>query len=208
VGSRQAACVTLLLAAACGAEHATGRDIEFPVTLLLNNRLIAPVTVAVDGVPVIGLDGGGSSSITVSSMAQWLTWTSAKPLDAVGRPIPDDIGEVRVSVGGINRVLEIVNVIDDQTYFTAGIYNNTTAAVSIGVDDGTSVACVSALPGKSGLVRGFTQIGYYRLMNTTVLRAFRDPTLCTGPSVTWSTAQLKTFNSKSGLLTLTLDTAP
>ena len=175
---------------------------------MVANRLVAPVTVSVDGVPVVGLTGGRSSSITVSSSAQWLTWTSAKPMDAAGQPIPDDIGEVRLSVGGINRALEIVNVIEDQTYITAQVYNTTNAPVSIGVFDGSSVSCASALPARAGSVAGYTQIGYYRLLAATEIRAYRDPTLCTGPYLSWPTVQLKTFNKQSGLLMLTLEAAP
>jgi hypothetical protein len=172
------------------------------------NSLIAPVTIAVDGVPYVGLSEGRSSGLSVSSNAQWLTWTSAKPMDARRQLILDDIGEVRVSVSGINGTLEIHNVIADQTYVTARIFNYTPSAVSIGVFDGSSVSCVSELPGTSGTVAAFTQTGYYRLLPATEIRAYRDPAKCTGPYSTWGTTELKGFNRKSGLVYLTLDAAP
>jgi len=189
-------------------DSVTNPDADFPITVTVSNKLVAPVTISVDGDAIIGLSGGASSQLTVSSKTQWLTWISAKPMDSEGHPIQDDLGEVKVLFGGINRTLEIQNVVQDQTYITASIFNNTVADISIGVFDGTSVACAAALPGKAGVVRGFTQIGYYRLLPTTVLRAYRDPKNCTGPFSSWSPEQLKTFEAKSGLLTLTVESPP
>jgi hypothetical protein len=196
-----------VLGAACGSDR-TAAPGEFPVRLIVSNSLIAPVTISIDGIPFLGLKSGGSSDITVSSTAQWLTWISAKPLDSQGRLIPDDIAEVKLAVLGINRVLEINNVIGDQTYITARVFNYTSAAVSVGVYDGSSVSCASELPGAEASTAGFTQIGYYRLLPATEVRAYRDPPHCTGPYVAWPTSDLKGFSAKSGLLTLSLRTAP
>jgi hypothetical protein len=197
-----------VLAAACGSDG-TAAPREFPLRLIVSNNLIAPVTVSIDGIPSLGLSSGGSSELTVSSTAQWLTWISAKPLDAQGRLIPDDIAEVKLAVLGINRVLEINNVIGDQTYITARVFNYTSAAVSIGVYDGSSVSCASELPGAPDAVTtGFTQIGYYRLLPATEVRAYRDPSHCTGPYLAWPSSELKGFGAKSGLLFLSLRTAP
>ena len=197
-----------VLGAACASDR-TAAPAEFPVRLLVSNNLIAPVTISIDGVPFLGLKSGGSSEITVSSTAQWLTWSSAKPLDSHGQLIPDDIAEVRLAVLGINRVLEINNVIGDQTYITASVFNYTKAPVSVGVYDGSSVSCASELPGAPDAVTtGFTQIGYYRLLSATEVRAYRDPSHCTGPYVAWPTSELKGFTAKSGLLFLSLRTAP
>ena len=163
---------------------------------------------SVDGIPQLGLQGGKSSGLTVSSKAQWLTWTSAKPMDAHGQPIPDDIGEVKIAVAAINHDLEINNIIGNQTYVTASIFNRTTARVSIGVFDGLSVSCAAALPAASDTRSGFTQIGYYRLLPVTELRAYRDPTNCLGPYISWPSSELRSFDEKSGLLVLSLDNAP
>jgi hypothetical protein len=194
--------------AACDSGKSTTSPGDFPIRLLVSNALIAPVTVAVDGVPAVILTNGKSSTITVSSRSQWLTWTSAKPADASGQPIFDDIGEVKIAVSGINGSLEIGNVIGDQTYITARVFNLTTTPVSIGVYNGTAVSCAAALPGASGAVSGFTQIGYYRLTQATEVRAYRDPTRCSGPFLAWSSTLLASFQSKSGLLTLILEAAP
>jgi hypothetical protein len=202
------AIVLLALVAACGSARDMSGPAEFPVRLIVSNNLIAPVTMSVDGVPQLGLQSGKSSGLTVSSTAQWLTWTSAKPMDSDGKPIPDDIGEVKIAIAGINHVLEISNVIKNQTYITAGIFNHTDAPVSIGVYDGFSVSCAAALPAASDARSGFTQIGYYRLLPATVVRAYRDPTLCTGPYVSWPSSELREFDDKSGLLVLSLDSAP
>ena len=198
----------LFLAAACGSGRDASAPAEFPVRLVVSNSLVAPVTMSVDGVQALGLQSGRSSGLTVSSKAQWLTWMSAKPMDAHGQPIPDDIGEVKIAVASISRDLEINNVIDNQTYITAGIFNHTDASVSIGVYDGLSVSCASALPAAYGPSGGFTQIGYYRLLPATEVRAYRDPTNCTGPYFSWASSQLRKFDAKSGLLTLSLETAP
>ena len=115
---------------------------------------------------------------------------------------------MKISVSGISTALEISNVIDNQTYITAAIVNLTSAKVSVGVYDGTSVLCASELPAAVGSTRGFTQIGYYRLRPATEIRAYRSPSDCTGRFVSWSSSQLKSFQDKSGLLTLTLDTPP
>ena len=202
------AIVLLALVAACESARNTSGPAEFPVRLIVNNNLIAPVTMSVDGIPLLGLQSGKSSGLTVSSTAQWLTWKSAKPMDSEGRPIPDDIGEVKIAIAGINHVLEINNVIDNQTYVTAGIYNHTDAPVSIGVYDGFSVSCAAALPRAFGAVSGFTLIGYYRLLPATAVRAYRDPTHCTGPFVSWPSSELREFEDKSGFLVLSLDSAP
>jgi hypothetical protein len=196
------------LGAACDANHASSEAPAFPVRVSVSNQLVAPVTVSVDGTPYVGLLGGRSANVTVSSTAQWLSWTSAKPVSSNGLQIPDDIGEVKISVSSLSTSLEISNVINDQTYITAGIYNLTNASVSVGVYDGTSVTCASELPAAAGAARGFTQIGYYKLLPATELRAYRSPSGCSGPFISWSASQLKAFKDKSGLLTLTLDTAP
>lgn len=195
-------------ATACESDRATSAPAEFPVRLIVSNHLIAPVAISVDGIPILGLQGGASAGFTVSSTAQWLTWRSAKPTDSRGQQIPDDIAEVRILVGGINRLLEITNVIADQPYITAAIFNFTNTPVSIGVHDGSSVSCAAELPATSGVATGFVRIGYYALLPATEVRAYRDPSRCIGPYVSWSWPLLKGFTEKSGLLTLALDTAP
>lgn len=197
----------LTLGMACQSDRGVSGPGEFPVQIIVSNWLVAPVSIAIDGSPLIGLQGGAGSAITVSSTAQWLTWTSAKPMDAHGQPIQDDIGEVKILASGTNGAVEITNVIDDQPYVTASIFNQTSAAVSIGVYDGSSVACAAELPPAAGTVSGFTRIGYYRLLAATEVRAYRNPG-CTGPYVSWPSSEVKEFNARSGLVILSLDTAP
>lgn len=200
---------SLLLAAGCAAERGTGiHDSRYPVQLIIANRLAAPVSIAIDGTPTLGLPGGASSALTVSSSAQWLTWTSAKPMDAAGVPIPDDIAEVTVSVSGINRTLEISHIIQDRTYITGRFFNGTRSPVSIGVFDGTDVACAAAMPAMMGDVAGYTQIGYYRLRPETEIRAYRDPRDCTGPFLAWPKEALRSFEAGTGQVTLVLTTPP
>jgi hypothetical protein len=197
----------MALGAACQSDGATAPS-EFPVRFVVHNNLLAPVTISVDGTPHAGLTGGASTGLTVSSTAQWLSWISAKPMDANGQPIPDDIREVKIPVGGLNLVMEITNVIGDQAYITARVFNFTKARVSIGVYDGSSMSCASELPAGSDDAVGFTQIGYYKLLIATEIRAYRDPSNCSGPYVSWPSKQLKGFAPKSGLLSLALETAP
>lgn len=196
------------LAAACSTARDPSGPGEFPVRAIVANRLIAPIAISVDGVPVVGLQGGGSSGITFSSSAQLLTWTSAKPLSSDGRVIDDDIGEVRISLASIGRALEIGNVIDNQTYITARIVNYTDVPTAIGVSDGVYVSCGVPLPAAAGGVRGFTQTGYYRLLPTTEIRAYRDPTRCAGPYTPWPAAELRAFSPSSGLVILSLTSPP
>lgn len=210
-GGRCIRCLAMLvlsLAAACGSARGTSDPAEYQVRLIVSNDLIAPVTVSVDGVAQLGLQGGKSSGLTVPVSAQWLTWTSAKPMDSQGRPIPDDIGEVRIAIAAINRDLKISNVIDNQPYITAGIFNHTGVAVSIGVFNGETVSCASALPAASDARSGFTQIGYYKLLPATTVRAYRDPLTCSGPYFTWPPSQLRGFSERSGVIVLSLDSAP
>ena len=198
----------LALVAACGGAGDASDPVAVPVRLIVSNNLVAPVTMSVDGIPQLGLPSGKSSGLTVSSTAQWLTWTSAKPMDSEGRPIPDDIGEVRIAVAAISHELEINNVIDNQPYITASIFNHTMAAVSIGVHDGLHVSCAAALPAASDVRSGFTRIGYYRLLPETEVRAYRDPRNCSGPYLSWPSSELRSFEAKSGLIVLSLDNAP
>ena len=121
--------LTLTAAAACaaaacgGPADAPSAPSTEPQRFQVTNALIAPVTVIVDGTPLVILQSGASSGVGVPRSAQWLTWTSAKPTDVNGRQIPDDIGEVRVHVAGVSIALELTNVIDGQTHVTAGIVN-------------------------------------------------------------------------------------
>jgi hypothetical protein len=202
------ALLAVALLAACGDGSGASGPNTHQVSFVVTNDLVAPVTVAVDGTAQVILSSGGSAPITVPSTAQTLTWTSAKPLDSQRRQIPDDIGEVVVPISRIRSELEIQNVIDDQPYITASIFNATPAAVLVGVFDGSSVACVSELPPISGGTKGFTQTGYYRLLPATELRAYRDASGCTGPYVAWPHAQLTGFAAKSGRVVLTLESAP
>ena len=199
----------VVLAAACGRGAGGPAAADFPIHFQVTNALIAPVTVSVDGTAYAILSSGKATSITVRSTAQWLTWTSAKPAGPDGAPIADQIGEVRIPVSGINGSLEIANVIDDQTYITARLFNATKAQVSIGVTDGSASYCAGVLPAAtSDGVSGFVQIGYYRLVASTEVRAYHDPTQCTGPYVAWRSSELAGFAAKSGLLSLLLQNAP
>ena len=124
--------------AGCAGGEPTPPAREFPMPVLLSNALVAPVTIAIDGVPVARLSSDGSLPVTVSSTAQWLTWTSAKPTNDAGRPIADDIGEVRVRLSGIGPAFEVTNIIDGQQYISARFYNHTDAALGVGVHDGAA----------------------------------------------------------------------
>jgi hypothetical protein len=202
------AVVLLAIAAACASDAptASGRNdslIRFTVT----NQLAAPVTINVDDTLALILLGGTSGGVAAQPTAQWLTWTSAKPTDTTGTPIPDDIGEVRIPMSGIRPTLEITNVIDDITYVTPELFNPTSERVSIGVYEGSTLWCVSVLLAASSGVPGFTRIGYYRLLAATEIRAYRGP-LCTGPYVAWPSSQLAKFTPKSGVVSLTLALAP
>lgn len=205
----QLARLTLLGAVVAGCQ---GRDAplapagNYRVTFSVSNLLIAPVTISVDGTPYAVIDGGASTSLTISADAQWLTWTSAKPKDAQGNLIPDDIGVVRVPVAGIYRELDIANVIADQPYFTARIHNDTAVPVSIGVANGQSLSCAAVLPPAVDGVTGFVLIGYYRLLPETEVRAYRDPG-CTGPYVAWARSLLSPA-ANSGVVSLILEDVP
>lgn len=200
--------VVMAVGAACDGNRDPSGLADFPVQFQISNNLVAPVTVAIDGAPYVVLRPGASLPLTVSSAAQWLSWESANPMDATGQQIFDDIGEVRIALGGVNRMVDINNVIADQPYITARIFNLTPVAVSIGVFDGLSVSCAAALPASSNTVTAFTQIGYYKLLAATELRAYREATGCTGAYSVWPSNQIRAFAARSGLLLLTLDSPP
>lgn len=201
--------ILLVLFASCGDPAGVSDNSSVGVVrFVVSNQLAAPVTIAIDDTVAVVLLGGASSGLAVSPSAQWLTWTSAKPTDATGMPIPDDIGAVRLRVREIRLALEIANVINDTTYVSAELFNPTNARVSIGVYDGSTVACAGVLRATVGGVVGFTKIGYYRLLPRTEIRAYRDEFTCTGPYYAWPTSQLMQFEPKSGLVTLTLASPP
>lgn len=209
-GRRLAATILLVLLADCKENSPTtapGATGNFVLRFQVVNALLAPVTIAIDDTVVAILSNGTSSGLAASPKAQWLTWTSSKPTDSTGVPILDDIGEVKVRVSGIGSVLEITNIINDVTYVTPQFFNLTSARVSLGVYDGSTVSCASVLRGASGAVNGFTKLGYYRLLPATEIRAYRDAH-CTGPYVSWASSHLAGFSPKSGLVTLTLTAAP
>ena len=193
-----------MLLAACSGESVTLPVQTGPVSFQAANDLIAPVTIKVDGSPYLILSGGRSAPVTVPANSR-LTWTSAKPADAHGQMIPDEIGEQTVAVSSIRGgVLEITNVIGSQTYFTARIFNFTSTRVSIGVFDGSTLRCAALLPAASAGVPGFTLTGYYRLLPATEVRAYTGSPDCTGAYVPWPSSQLTGLEANSGLLTLSL----
>jgi hypothetical protein len=196
-----------VLVVGCGGD-VTSVQGDFPVRFIVSNTLISPVTLSIDGTAYAILSNGKTTQLTVSSKTQWLTWTSAKPAGPDGQPFADDIGEIKIPISGINGTLEISNVIGDQTYVTARVINLTTTKVALGVYDGTAVTCAGVLPGATSTSSGFWQIGYYRLLPTTEIRAYRDASRCTGTFSAWPASQLTGFAPKSGLLTLSLSAAP
>jgi hypothetical protein len=201
----------MLAAVAGGCESDSGTasgPVDSALRFVVTNQLLAPVVIAIDDTATLYLIGGQSGGLAVSRRAQWLTWTSSKPTDFSGTPIPDDIGKVTVRVSGIGLALEISNVIQDTTYITGEFLNPTSAQVIIGVYDGSSVSCGSVLPRASGTVNGFTKIGYYRLLPATEIRAYRDGSRCTGPYTAWPRTELAKFNPKSGLVSLVLTSPP
>ena len=198
---------TFALFAACSGDSVTVPLQTGPVTFRAANDLIAPVTIRVDGQPYVILSSGRSTQLTLPANTR-LTWTSAKPADAQGQLIPDEIGEQTVDVSSITGALEITNVIGDQTYFTARIFNFTTGPVSIGVFEGSTLWCAALLPAASASAPGFTVIGYYRLLAATELRAYTASPACTGAYVAWPPSQLSALQAKSGLLTLSLESRP
>lgn len=186
----------------------TDHRVDSVVRFVVTNQLEAPVTIAIDDTNLLILARGVSSGLTVSSTTQWLTWTSAKPTDSTGTQIPDGIGKVRLRLSGIRSALEITNVINDTTYVTAQVLNATKSRVSIGVYNGSTLACASVLRAASGTTAGFTKLGYYPLLAATEIRAYHDETRCTGSYIAWPTSQLTQFAPKSGLVTLILTSAP
>ena len=208
-GGPSRATLLLVVATACGSGTSAPTGDDVPFRFQVTNALIAPVTVSVDGTPYAILNNGKGTSLTVPPRAQWLTWTSAKPAGPDGVAIPDQIGEVKIPISGINGSLEIANVIGDQTYITARVFNATRSQVAIGVTDGTTLYCAGVVPAASPQgVNGFVQIGYYRLLPSTEVRAYRDGSVCSGAYVAWPSSELTGFAAKSGLLTLLLESAP
>jgi hypothetical protein len=196
--------VPFALLASCSGESTMPVPPIGPVTFVVANDLIAPVTISLDGSPYVIISSGRTTPITVPASAR-VTWTSAKPADAHGQKIPDEIGDVRLNVAAVGGSLEITNIIGDQTFFTARIFNFTDIAVSVGVFDGTKVWCASFLPAATASNPGFTVIGYYRLLPATELRAYTATADCTGRYVTWPSSQITGLEAKSGLLTLSLE---
>jgi hypothetical protein len=190
--------------AACGGENGFAGPNDGLVTFTVANDLIAPVTITVNGSAYAIVSSGRSLQLTLPATTR-LVWTSAKPADAVGNKIDDQVGDITVAVAAINGTLELTNVIENQTYFTARLFNFTNTRVSIGVFDGSKVWCAAVLPEQSPTAPGFVLIGYYKLLPTTEVRAYTAATDCTGPFVPWPGAQLTDLQAKSGLLTLSLE---
>ena len=207
LGSRHVRVACLALLVGCHGSEVAEPE-EFQVQFEVQNYLIAPVHITVDGSPYMSMFGGTVSTMIVSSRAQALGWISAKPTDENNIPIPDDIAQQTISVGGIDKTLEITNVIGAHTYVSARIFNDTPMPVSIGVFDGTTLVCASKLPASTTASRKFTQVGYYRLLPETELRAYSDPSNCTGSWTAWPKAALRNYQEKSGALVLTLTAAP
>jgi hypothetical protein len=203
--SRQCCFVTAtIMLTACSHESVMLPIQTGTVSFQAANDLIAPVTIKADGSPYLILSSGGSAPLTLPANTR-LTWTSAKPADAHGELIPDEIGEQIVAAVRNGGTLEITNVIGGYTYFTARIFNFTSARVSIGVFQESTLWCAALLPAASADFPGFTLTGYYRLLPTTEVRAYTASADCTGAYVTWPPSQLTDLEAKSGRLTLSLE---
>lgn len=194
----------IVVAAACGGDVGMPAPNDSPVTFVAANALVAPVTITVNGEQYAILNPGRSTQMTLPANAH-VTWTSAKPADAQGREIADQIGVISVDVPAINSTLEFTNIIENQTYFTARIFNLTASQVSIGVFDGSKVWCAANMPPATTSGPGFIIIGYYKLLPATEVRAYTTASDCTGAYVLWPQTQLTDFQAKSGLLTLSLE---
>ena len=210
MSAMRAALGLLVCVAACRGGDATspGTDGQFKVMFVAHNHLLAPVTIAIDSVPFATISGGSNTGLNVSSKSPWLIWRSAEPLDNSGKVIPDDLEDVKVSLLGISQLLEITNIVRDQPYITGSVFNKTTTPVSIGVFNGSSVTCVAALPARSPAAYGFVQFGYYRLFPATEVRAYSDPTNCTGAYKTWPKSEIQAYQPRSGAVLLVLESAP
>jgi len=90
-GSRHVRALCLVLLIGCDGSKGTAEPEEFQVQFEVQNYLIAPVHITVDGSPYMSMFGGTVSTMIVSSRAQSLGWISAKPTDENNIPIPDDI---------------------------------------------------------------------------------------------------------------------
>lgn len=198
---RAATLLVLALTAACSGE-APSAPAVYTTRFIASNDLIAPITILVDGVPNVILANGMSAPITASTRSH-VTWTSAKPADAQGHMIPDEIGVNEIPVRTMNDVFEITNVINDQPYFTASIHNYTNITVSIGIFDGSALTCAAVLPAAQS-APGFVQTGYYRLTLHTELRAYLNASACTGSYVSWPSSELAAYAPKSGWLQVSL----
>lgn len=203
--ARAATLLVLALTASCSGDTPAAPAI-YTTQFIAANQLIAPITILVDGVPNVILSNGMSAPITASTRSH-VTWTSAKPADAQGHMIPDEIGVNEIPVHNMNGVFEITNVINDQPYFTASIHNFTNVTVSIGISDGSTVACAAVLPA-AGSAPGFVQTGYYRLTLHTELRAYLNASGCTGSYVAWPSSELSAYAPKSGWLQVSLTSGP
>jgi len=204
IKSSLAALLPILVLGACVGEVMSPAPNDSPVTFLVANDLIAPVTITVDGSPYAIVNSGGSMQMTLPATTR-LVWTSAKPADSHGNKIDDQVGDITVSVAAINGKLELTNFIDNETYFTARLFNFTSTRVSIGVFDGSKVWCAAVLPETTVTAPGFVLIGCYKLLPSTDVRAYTTAMDCTGLHVTWPGAQLTDLQAKSGLLTLSLE---
>ena len=204
INSRLSVLLTAVVLGACGGDGGVAAPNDGAISFIAANELIAPVTITVNGSPYAILGSGRSMQLTLPANTR-LLWTSAKPADAFGNKIDDQVGEITVAVAAINGTLEFTNVIENQTYFTARLFNFTNIRVSIGVFDGSKVWCAAVLPEQSPTAPGFVLIGYYKLLPTTEVRAYSTATDCTGPYVPWPGAQLTDLQAKSGLLTLSLE---
>src|SRR5437588_12757900 len=85
------------LAGGCESDQsAASAPADSALRFVVTNQLLAPVVIAIDDTATLYLINGQSGPLAVSRKAQWLSWTSAKPTDFNGTPIPDDIGKLTI----------------------------------------------------------------------------------------------------------------
>lgn len=208
--------VLLLLLAAAGCGDPVAPQVIVGTTVIVQNRLLTPVDVTVNGVAVGAIASGQQRTIRRGLLERVVVeWESQRP-QFEGRVVGDTLGarfERDVAGDGAELVFEIDNVIASNgqpATFYAPVVSNATAApivVGLNMDTPREVRLGTIEPGG---VRSF--VGYYRLGAGTSVRAYR-PDVAYGPMLFVERAYGHSFDETmidegSGELSVSFDSDP
>lgn len=176
-------------------------------SVVINNRLLRPVTVVINGSTAGTVGAQASSQFSAPRTALTVSFSLNRITTTQGNPVGETMNGVfnTISTPATTETFIIDNVIGGQQYFSPQISNNSAATLLMGVNMGlvseNRCNCTVSPFGQN------VNIGYYRLFSNSNVRAYNSGSNYTGGFVFWQ--NLTGFvEASTGLLELSNNLLP